>query len=416
MKKRYWILLIIFAASVSANAFEASDVYYDDCSAQTYQKAVCDGFNAEGAGTAKNVIIVVGDGMGINQIFAGRTYLNGPEIPFEWEKLPHQGLVTTCAIGRITDSAASATAMGTGHKTINGAIGMKYEGTLEDVPNITDIIHSKKAVGIVTTTYVWDATPAGFTAHAKSRNDDRYIASQMVNDVNLEVILGGGAEAFLKTNMVGSTDVIETARGMGYTVVRTQEELLAVDTNEADKILGLFADGKMKYEIKRPQDTTEPHLSQMAQTAIEILAKDPRGFFLMIEGARIDHSSHRVSIPKLVGEMIEFNKTMDVVLDFVKKNPDTLLIVTADHECGGIEVRPADYKKGDEINVSWGQKVVPVYAEHSSQRVPIFATGPNAGAVKEHIDDTEIMCIIMNAFNGSEKTKEKIDGAFPYFK
>ena len=308
--------------------------------------------------------------------------------------------------------------MGTGHKTKNGVIGMKYEEELTRVPNITDMIHSKKAVGIVTTTYVWDATPAGFTAHSPSRNDDRLIASQMVNDVNLEVILGGGAEAFEKSKMVGSKDVIENAKDLGYTVVRTQDELLAVDTNKADKILGLFADGKMKYEIKRSKDTTEPHLSEMAQTAISILDNDPRGFFLMIEGARIDHSSHRVSIEKLVGEMEEFNKTMDIALNYIKDNPDTLLIVTADHECGGIELRPGDYKKGDEINVSWGQKVSPVYAGHSAQRVAIFATGPNAGAIKEHIDDTEIMCVIINAFEGkeTEKIKEKVDGSFPYFK
>jgi alkaline phosphatase len=414
MKKACLIIILLFAVSMTAGAFGPEDVYYDDCDAQTYQKASCSDFNAEGAGEAKNVIIVIGDGMGINQIFAGRTYLNGPDTPFEWEKLPHQGLVTTCAIGSITDSAASATAMGTGHKTQNNAIGMKYDGGLEIVPNITDLVHHKKAAGIVTTTYVWDATPAGFTVHSDDRYNDRQIANQMVNDVQLEVILGGGAKAFEKTNKIGSTDVIETARGIGYTVVRTQDELLAVDAKNTDKILGLFANGKMKYEVKRPGDTTEPHLSQMTRTAIDVLKKDPRGFFLMIEGARIDHSSHRVSIDKLVGEMTEFNKTMDIVLDFVKENPDTLLIVTADHECGGIELRPGNYKKGDEIKVSWGQKISPFYAGHSAQRVPIFATGPNAGAVKEHIDNTEIMCIIMNAFEGSEK--EKIDSAFPYFK
>ena len=91
MQKKYLALLIIFAVSFTAHGFEPSDVYYDDCDAQTYQKADCDDFNGKGAGTARNVIVVIGDGMGLNQIFAGRTYLNGPDAPFEWEKTPSSG-------------------------------------------------------------------------------------------------------------------------------------------------------------------------------------------------------------------------------------------------------------------------------------------------------------------------------------
>lgn len=416
MKRALITIIIGGLALAGLYGFEPSDVVYDDCGKMEYRRADCADFNAPGAGEAKNVILMVGDGMGVNQVYAGRVYLNGPDKPLEWEKLPHRGLVTTCSIGAVTDSAASATAMATGHKTTNGAISMKDEGNgLESVPNILDMFHDRKAVGVVTTTTVWDATPAAFVSHAQSRNMDREIARQMVMESMPEVILGGGRSAFEPMPLgADKFDGLAEAGKRGYTVVGTRDELAKVDTGSTNRLLGLFAGSKLKYEVNRPPSSDEPRLSEMAEAALGVLDNDPRGFFLMIEGARIDHSSHRVDVDKLAGEMAEFDKTVNMVMEWVGEHPDTLLIVTADHECGGIEVEPGDYKKGDKLDVNWSSKVTFMYAYHSSQRVPIYAKGPNAGAIGEHMDDTEIMCVIKNAFEGKHAEKPAIDPAFPY--
>ncbi len=416
--KRTGLTIALFLLSLSGLwAFEPSDVYYDECKEIGYSHADCSGFNAAGAGEAKNVILMIGDGMGINQIYSGRVYLNGPDKPLNWETLPHRGLVTTCSIGEVTDSAASATAMATGHKTSNGVISMKDDGSYEKVPNILDMVHDKKAVGVVTTTEVWDATPAAFVSHALSRNMDREIARQMTTESLPEVIMGGGRAAFEPLPLGGEKarfDSVAAAEGNGYKVVRTREELLGLDASSTTRLLGLFAHQKLRYEANRSPESYEPHLSEMSKAALDVLANDPRGFFLMIEGARIDHSSHRVDVDKLVGEVVEFDKTVNMVMEWMESHPDTLLIITADHECGGIEVQPGDYKKGDYIRVSWSSMVTIGYAYHSSQRVPIFAKGPNAGAIKEHMDDTEIMCVIKNAFDGKYVEKKPVDSSFPY--
>ena len=161
MARKFFAVLFSLAVFISLMGFEPSEVISENCGAQEYMQADCSGFVGPGAGEANNVILLIGDGMGINQVYAGRVLVNGPDQPLLWETLPHRGLVKTCSIGAITDSAASGTAMATGHKTKNGMVSMTVEPEVREAPNVLDLIHDRKAVGVVTTSSVWDATPCG---------------------------------------------------------------------------------------------------------------------------------------------------------------------------------------------------------------------------------------------------------------
>jgi alkaline phosphatase len=221
----------------------------------------------------------------------------------------------------------------------------------------------------------------------------------MINH-EVDVMLGGGADEFGGNDK--HEDQMERAAKMGYKVVRTRDELKAVDPSETEKLLGIFRGGSLHFEVDWKEKFNEPHLSEMAEKALQILERDDRGFFLMIEGAHIDHAGHKTSMKKLVGQMKEFDKIVNMVLDWQESHPDTLVIITADHETGGIRVWPDDYKKGDKIKVWWTTSFVPGYAGHSAQRVPIYAIGPNADAVKTHMDNTEVFCLMKNAFEKPE--------------
>ncbi|MFO8057195.1 MAG: alkaline phosphatase [bacterium] len=392
--KRLLSSVLIITSLFLLTAFNPKDIRQDACLLQSYEKADCSEFVGKGAGSAENVILLIGDGMGIGQVYAGRVYLQGPEHPLKWEKLPHRGQVTTCAMYGITDSAASGSAMATGHKAMTTTISMDHKRE-KHYKTILEHVQDYKATGLVTNTNLWDATPAVFAAHSPSRSKSFDIARQMVSH-EVDVMLGGGANEFSGNDEVGNQ--MERARGMGYKVVRTRDELKAVDPAVTRKLMGIFKGGSLRFEVDWKPEHNEPHLSEMAQKALEVLEKDERGMFLMIEGAHIDHACHKVSMDKLLGQMKEFDKTVNMVLDWQEEHPDTLVIITADHETGGIRVWPKDYRKGDEIKVWWTTALVPGYAGHSSQRVPIYARGPNASAVKNHMQNTEVFCLMKNAF------------------
>jgi len=403
MLKRKVLALAALAVLILASlGFETSDIQFADCSLHPAGAADCSQFAAEGAGKAKNVILMIGDGMGLTQIYAGRVKANGPDQPFAWEQLPHRGLVNTCSVSGITDSAAASTALCTGCKTQNAEVDYDPQG--RRLTNIADLIHSRRAVGVVTTVRVWDATPAGVTAHATQRSDARNISAEYVRQMRPEVIMGGGASAFLPdTSLFSNSDLDRAdleaeAKKAGYAVVRTNAEMKALDRNATNRLLGLFAPEDMAYELDRPAVTTEPHLTEMATAALDVLDNDPRGFFLMIEGGAIDHACHKTDIERAIGEVVEFDRAVSAVLAWMQTHPDTLLIITADHETGGMELIPGKYKKGDEINVRWRKAIIPGTATHSDQEVAVFATGPNSAAIKPQMQNTEIFCVIKNAF------------------
>lgn len=297
-------------------------------------------FNALAAGKVKNVILLIGDGMGFGSIQYARNILVGPEGRLVFENFPYIGLVTTSSANKwVTDSAAAATAMATGYKTNNEMISVKPDGT--PVKTILEAAQEAgKAVGLVSTNTIYDATPAAFGSHWATRGGSEAIAAQLVAH-NINVLLGGGLDQFLpKTIPPGKrTDgrnLVEEAKAAGYTYVTNRTELAAAS---GTKLLGLFHPSYMNYQHDRDElNSQEPSLAEMTGKALEILSKDPDGFFLMAEGARIDHMAHTSEVAGVVAEIKDFTAAVEVAMKFAANREDTLVIVTADHDTMGLSV------------------------------------------------------------------------------
>ena len=278
----------------------------------------------------KNMILLVGDGLGIGQMDMARYFEGGKDHELEMMKLPHVGLMMTSSAEGITDSAAAGTAMATRYKTNNGMVGMTPSGA--EVDSVLDFAQVRgKSTGIISTNTVNDATPAAFATSAKDRGDDEAISRQIIeNDV--DVVLGGGGGDFTE-------EILTTASEKGYEIVKTENELASVDSS---KVLGLFNDSYMNYTLDRDDvDSKEPSQLEMTKKAIETLSQNENGFFLMSEGARIDHAAHAADIPGVVAETMAFDKTVEYAVNWAKENGDTLVVVVADHETMGIDVSEA---------------------------------------------------------------------------
>jgi alkaline phosphatase len=340
---------------------------------------------------AKNVILFIGDGMGQAHVLATRVFAYGPEGRLNMEGLEHFGYVTTFPNGSlVTDSAASGTAMATGHKTGNGVIGQGEQG--QEYESILELARKMgKATGLVTTTEVTHATPAAFAAHEANREEARAIALDYLHGAQPDVILGGGA-------WVWTPGLLEEARRLGYTAVFTKKELDTVDLAGVEKLLGLFAHSHMAFRVERGGQ--EPSLKEMTLKALEILRRDPEGFFLMVEGGRIDHAGHNNDLRRSVHEVLDFDEAIGAVRTGLGVHQDTLLIITADHETGGLAiVGPNGHLpgKGEMVEVRWASN------KHTAADVPIWAEGPGAEAVRGRMDNTEVFSLIKRALGVDKK-------------
>jgi len=287
-------------------------------------------------GYVKNVILLIGDGMGINQVLLS-SYLEGRVL--NMMKAPFTGFVLTySANSNVTDSAAAGTALACGFKTNNGMIGILPDGSI--IPTIAEIAASKGInTGIVVTCRVTHATPAAFYGHVKSRNDENTLAEQLVNSP-LKVVLGGGWRHFVPTGgkRKDGKDLIALAKSKGFDYITTKSELMNYNGN---RLLGLFASSHLHSVTERGPE--EPLLSEMTEKALEILSKDSKPFFLMVEGSQIDWECHGNDVFGVWKETIEFDEAVKVALDFAEKHPDTLVVVTADHETGGLGLSTGGY-------------------------------------------------------------------------
>jgi len=278
----------------------------------------------------KNVIFLIGDGMGLAHVTL-TSYFVGK--PLEMMKMSYSGLAYTYSANSfVTDSAAAGTALATGYKTFNGMICMTPDGK----PVMTLFEAAKKvgkATGVVTTTRVTHATPAAFYAHVKDRDEEKEIARQLVVGTTIDVAFGGGMKHF-------SEELLEKAKANGFTVVTTREELLNLDPSAVKRALGIFARSHLSYYV---DGEDRPSLAEMTGKAIEILSKNEEGFFLMVEGGRIDHAAHGNDVVAMIYDTIEFDEAVKVALEFAKKDGDTLVVVTADHETGGLGLSNGEY-------------------------------------------------------------------------
>jgi alkaline phosphatase len=292
---------------------------------------------------AKNVIILIGDGMGLEHVRAGGLYLNGAAGSLPFEQFPLQARMGTGSAGGITDSAAAATAMATAHKVENGVLSMAIPGSRREYRTMLEYARDHQmSTGLVTTTPIWDATPAAFGAHTDSRQNKAGIVNDYLQGSRPNVLFGGGRDTLTP----------ELSRQAGYTVVTTRADMFGLDTEVQDHVAGLFANGAIPYETEGLG--TAPHLSEMAVTMLRILDNDPDGFFAVIEGGRIDHAAHSNDTAAMLGEMAEFSGTVQAALNWAEGRDDTLIIVLADHETGGLSVTGGGTGEGGSIPlVEW---------------------------------------------------------------
>jgi len=320
----------------------------------------------------KNVILMIGDGMGLAQVAAARIRAVGPDGRLHMDRMPVTGFVTTHSEQLVTDSAAGATALATGYKTNNGMVSVRPDG--RRLLTILEAARDKKmATGLTVVSPIPHATPAAFAAHEDSRNSYPKIFKQML-EAKVDVLFGSGDAG---TTTQPSADATR-ARKAGYRVISNRKDLRsATDT----PIIGLLG-------IEEPSAASpDPMLAEMTAKAIELLGKKPNGFFLMVEGSDIDWAGHANDPAGAIRKTLLFDLAIKEALEFARKDGHTLVVVTADHETGGMAIVGGS-THGKDIESGWATK------GHTGIPVPLYAYGPGARRFMGVRDNTEIPRII----------------------
>lgn len=369
-RHRLWVVVVALLAGCSMTApFEPID---------------------RGVQKAKYVILMVGDGMGAAQILAADLYRYGEPGRLPFEQFPHRAMVHTNPADRdVTDSAASITAMVTGVKVNTRVLGLRIPGDGSELETVLETLHGQGwATGIVTTAFLTHATPAGLVAHVADRDEYDAIAEQIVADALPNVMFGGGRYLM--------ADELE---GAGYDVVVDEAQMDALPRTADHPAAGLFSKGHLPYELDGLG--AAPRLPEMTRTAIEILETDEDGFFLMVEGARIDLACHDSDIQRAVWETLAFSEAVTVAMAFYEAHADeTLLIVVADHETGGLEV-VGNNGMGAYPTVIFHTANDNGYATHTDTPVPYFGIGIGADPGGPQLQNNEIHGIMMDAVAGT---------------
>ena len=316
----------------------------------------------------KNVILLIGDGMGLAQSYAA--YLANDKS-LSIYTMPYTGLsITSCADREVTDSGAGGTAIATGHKANYKAIGLDKNNTSH--PSLLKIAKQYgKSTAIVCSCDLTHATPAAFVANVKNRDLQEQIALSYLEEY-CDIALGGGAERFTSKGRKDKLNLIDSLAKRGYAVVYAQDELSKC---ESEKIFGLFAEGNLPEASKRGGV-----MQQYMLKALEQLDKNPNGFFMMLEGSRIDMEAHLNKYDAMVEETLDFDRCVAIALDFAKRKGNTLVVVTADHETGGLTL-PA---KGSKTQDKW------TTLNHTGVPVPIYSFGPGAENFTRVMQNTDI--------------------------
>lgn len=411
--------------------------------------------------TAKNVILLIGDGMGDSEITAARNFARGAAGAFPGlDALPVTGQYTHYSLNPktkkpdyVTDSAASATAWNTGVKSYNGAIGVNVDGKPQT--NLFELAKKAgKATGNVSTAEIQDATPAAVFAHVTARkcygpevtsakcpknaaeNGGMGSITEQLIRARADVTLGGGMKSFLETGKAGEfkdETLLSAATAAGYRIVTDAQGLAAVKTaNQKTPLLGLFSDGNMPVRLTGPKasyhgnldnppvvcqknparNASHPTLAQMTKKAIDLLKVNSKGFFLQVEGASIDKQDHAANPCGQFGETVDLDEAVKVALDFAKKDGNTLVVVTADHahscqivypnaKAPGLTqaVMTAD---GVPMTVSYGNSETSDQG-HTGTQLRIAAYGPGAANVAGLTDQTDLFFTMRNALGLKQK-------------
>lgn len=374
MRKVYWIILIslfVMAGGCTGNKGTVSN--------EKSTKTIVTGEKPV------NIILMIGDGMGPTQIYAGMTVNHGS---LNLERCTYTGFQKTySANDYITDSAASGTAMATGTKTKNGMLGQDSSGTV--VKSILEYARDNGlATGLVSTSAITHATPASFIAHVKSRNEYEKIARFFIRR-GPDVFIGGGWDHFARRK--DGENLLDSLRQQGYVVVPSLD---SVSAPLPAKLAALTA------PVHNPPvaEGRGNMLPKATRIALDILSKDPDGFFIMVEGSQIDWGGHANDQDYVVTEMIDFDRAIKEALDFAEKDGHTLVIITADHETGGMSITGGDPEKGT-LEAAFSTK------HHTPIWVPVFAYGPGAENFTGIFDNTDIFKKCMALFGFEKKVR-----------
>lgn len=393
-----------------------------------------------GAQPAKNVVIMIADGCGYNHILATNYYMSGQAQARPQQSFPVRYAMSTYSLSsdgydgeaarasfdyvkqKPTDSAAAGTALATGHKTKNGAVGVDAEG--KPVQNILE--HAQglgKATGVVTTVQISHATPATFVAHSAARGSYEDIARQMILDSAVNVIMGSGNPWFDDNGQRRETPDYKFVGGQelwdalvagtcsppagAWTLVQSRDEFRAVAAADAPpaRVVGVTQTattaqqaraGATDVPLATPRTETVPTLAEMCAAALNVLGQDPEGLVLMVEGGAVDWANHANQTGRMMEEMNDFNDAVAEVIAWIEQHggwSQNLLIVTGDHETGYL-MGPAgpDGKAGREI-VNAGAGTVPgvgwYSTGHTNSLIPVFANGDAAELLRKYADEQD---------------------------
>lgn len=371
------LLIFIVLAGMSLSSF-AQDAYMDAqakdiektyLGAEPYKvKMYTQKFKAE---KPKNIIFLIGDGMGVSQVFAG---LVGNQGKLFIENCRHIGFSKTQSSDNfITDSAAGGTALSTGVRTYNGAIGVNPD-TIPVKTILEEAEENGLATGLVSTSAITHATPASFIAHQKKRSMYEEIAADFLK-TDIDVFIGGGLAHFIGRK--DKRNLLNELKEKGYTV---ENDLAKIQKVKSGKLAGLTAqvhNGRMEERGDM--------LPIATKTAINILDKNSNGdgFFVMIEGSQIDWGGHANSSIYIVEDMLDFDRAIGEAIKFAAKDGETLVVVTADHETGGMAITGGGFDSGN-VKAAYPTK------SHTAVMVPIFSYGPGAEEFMGIMDNTEV--------------------------
>ena len=301
-------------------------------------------------GKAKNVIMLIADGMSTEAITLAR-HTKGDSLAMD--EISVGSVITSWANGPITDSAPGGTVYAAGEKTNN-----KYIGTsVNDTPMASILEGAEsvgKATGIVATSEITHATPGDFTAHTNNRKYYNQILQQQINQ-DMEVVLGGGFNKASGFSSEVSSDEFESyyeeqvnnIKEEGFDFITTKDQLTSYD---GDKLWGSFADADLKYDFDRQSDNdnVQPSLAEMTNKAIEVLNKDEDGFFLMVEGSKVDWAAHANNTVGIVSDILAFDEAVKAAIEFAKTDGNTVVVVTTDHGNSGITIGSSYYNENIE--------------------------------------------------------------------
>jgi len=415
----------------------------------------------------RNVILFVGDGMGIAIVTAARIRQGeirgmepAPSARLHLDEAPRGALVRTYSSNRIvSDSAATITSLVTGAKVANGVLSYLDGAGPGGSAHLTTLLEIAEAqglaTGIVTTTRVTHATPAGLYAHVPRRSQFERIAASLVPGINPalgdgpEIVLGGGLRSFLPEGTDGGRrsdgrNLVTELTEAGFQVVGDRDGLGRAVGEGVGPILGLFSDSHMAYECDRTTTAPgQPSLTEMTTAAIEVLSRDPDGFFLLVEGGRIDHALHEGNAYRAIGDMLEFDRALGEALKLPRE--ETLILVTADHDhtmvisgyppsgslilgqagedTDGVPYTTLLFANGpgagdredqphaeESFHPDHRQRAgVPLRSEtHGGMDVPLYAFGPEwaLSGITGSMDNTEVFGVLRDALLGTEGREE----------